>query len=211
MKRTMYSILTVACFSLTAFAQQPAAQPTKEAAPAAASSGTAEIGKPAPAFTLKDTEGKEHKLADYKGKVVVIEWSNHQCPFCKRHAEQHTATKTLEKFAGKPVVWIGIDSSKTAPEKTKDIAAWAKDTKLGYPILIDNGGTTGKAYGAKTTPHMFVIDQKGTLVYAGAIDDNPTGTKENARNYIAEAVEATLAGTAVPTAKTDPYGCSVKY
>jgi peroxiredoxin len=186
---------------------KPAAQPAEEVTAA----GGAEVGKPAPAFALKDTEGKEHKLADLKGKVVVLEWSNHQCPFCKRHAKNHTAETVLKKFEGKPVVWIGIDSSNFAAEKTSDIAKFRTENKIGYPILIDNSGTTGKAYGAKTTPHMFVIDQKGTVIYNGAIDDDPTGTKDNARSYVAEAIEAALAGTAVPTPKTDPYGCSVKY
>lgn len=172
---------------------------------------TAAIGKPAPQFALKDLDGKEHKLADFKGKVVVLEWSNHQCPFCVRHAKDGTADQVMKEFKDKPVVWIAIDSSNVAPQKTKELASWKNENKLGYPILIDGEGTVGKAYGAKTTPHMFVIDQKGTLVYAGAIDDDPTGAKETSRNYITEALEAIFAGTAVPISTTKPYGCSVKY
>jgi len=220
MRRTLQFVSAAVfclCVTVVVSAQQPteptkakpAAQPAAKETPS--STAAAEIGKPAPGFTLKDLDGKEHKLVDYKGKVVVIEWSNHQCPFCQRHAKQNTAGQVLKKFEGKPVVWIGVDSSNFAAEKSKDIASWKTENKLGYPILIDKGGATGKAYGAKTTPHMFVIDQKGTLVYTGAIDDDPTGTKDNDRSYVAEAIEATLAGTAVPTAKTDPYGCSVKY
>lgn len=171
----------------------------------------AEVGEPAPQFVLKDLDGKEHKLADFTGKVVVLEWSNHQCPFCVRHAKAGTADEVIEKFQGKPVVWIAIDSSHFAADQAETIAEWKKENELSYPILIDAEGTVGKTYGAKTTPHVFVIDQKGTLAYAGAMDDDPRGNKENPRNFVVEAIEAIFAGTAVPTSRTDSYGCSIKY
>jgi len=204
--------LTLAVGLGSALAQEAKKQDKPATPPPTATTGGATVGQPAPEFALKDAGGKEVKLADFKGKVLVIEWSNHECPFCQRHAKENTAQKVLDHFKGKPVAWIGIDSTKTSGEKTAEIAAWATESKVNYPILIDAEGTIGKKFGAKTTPHVFVIDQKGTLVYAGAIDDDKMGTKkEGARNYVIEAVDAVLNGTAVPTATTEPYGCSVKY
>jgi peroxiredoxin len=187
---------------------QEAKKQDKPATTATATTGGATVGQPAPDFALKDADGKEHKLADFKGKVVVIEWSNHECPFCQRHAKEATATKVLDKFKGKPVTWIGIDSTKTAGEKTSEIATWAKENKVNYPILID--AEDQEKFGAN---RARVRDRsKGTLIYAGAIDDDKMGTKkEGARSYVIEAIEAALNNTAVPTATTEPYGCSVKY
>jgi peroxiredoxin len=203
--------LTLAVGFGSALAQEAKKQDKPATPTTTATTGGATVGQPAPEFALKDTAGKDVKLGDFKGNVLVIEWSNHECPFCQRHAKENTAQTVLDKFKGKPVKWIGIDSTKTAGEKTAEIAAWAKENKITYPILIDAEGTIGKKFGAKTTPHVFVIDQKGTLVYAGAIDDDKMGTKEGARNYVIEAIEAVLNNTAVPTATTEPYGCSVKY
>ncbi|MDO8632667.1 MAG: redoxin domain-containing protein, partial [Phycisphaerales bacterium] len=169
----------------------------------------AAIGKPAPAFTLKNLEGKDVKLADFSGKIVVLEWSNAGCPFCVRHAKNKTAEKTLANFKDKGVVWVNIDS--TEGTKTDDLKKFVKDNGLTAAYLLDTTGATGKAYGAKTTPHMFVIDAKGNLAYSGAIDDDADGKKEKARNYVQEAVDALLKGTTVATATTESYGCSVKY
>ena len=171
----------------------------------------ASVGQPAPQFSLKGVDGKEYKLADLKGKVVVLEWSNHQCPVCNRHVRAKTAENVMKKFEGKPVVWLGIDSSKTCDQNAEKIKNWAAKAEIGYPILLDAPGIVGRKYGAKTTPHMFVIDQKGILVYMGAMDDDPTGTSEVKRNYVEEAIRALLAGSSVPTTRTKPYGCSVKY
>ncbi len=171
----------------------------------------AQIGKPAPQFNLKDFNGNEHKLADFKGKIVVLEWSNHQCPVCNRHVRAGTAEKVLANFKNKPVEWIGIDSTKTSAENVSNIRAWAKKTGIKYPILLDAPGEVGKLYGAKTTPHVFVIDQKGVLAYMGAMDDDSAGNKTDSRNYVEEAIRALLEGSTVATSRTDPYGCSVKY
>ena len=217
MKRMFGLVSAIALTLAVGFGSAMAQEAKKQDKPAAtttatATTGGATVGQPAPDFALKDAAGKEHKLADFKGKIVVIEWSNHECPFCQRHAKENTAQKVVDHFKGKPVTWIGIDSTKTAGEKTAEIVAWQKENKVNYPILIDAEGTIGKKFGAKTTPHVFVIDQKGTLIYAGAIDDDKMGTKkEGARSYVIEAIEAALNNTAVPTATTEPYGCSVKY
>ena len=171
---------------------------------------TAQVGKPAPAFTLKDETGKEHSLSQYKGKVVVLEWTNPGCPFVQRHYTAGTMQKTLAGFDAKKVVWLAVDStSSNTPDKS---AAWKKTEGFGYPVLQDASGTVGKAYGAKTTPHMYVIDEQGVVRYAGAIDDDPRGNKkEGTTNHVKTAVDALLSGKPVPAATTEPYGCSVKY
>jgi len=171
---------------------------------------TAQVGKPAPAFTLKDETGKEHSLAQYKGKVVVLEWTNPGCPFVQRHYTAGTMQKTLAGLDAKKVVWLAVDStSSNAAEKS---AAWKKEKGFTYPVLQDASGMVGKAYAAKTTPHMYVIDEQGVVRYAGAIDDDPRGNKkEGTTNHVKAAVDALLSGKPVPAATTEPYGCSVKY
>ncbi len=171
---------------------------------------TAEVGKPAPAFTLKDESGKEHSLARYKGKIVVLEWTNPGCPFVRRHYQAGTMQKTLAGFDAKKVVWLAVDStSSNTPEKSSD---WKKLKGFDYPVLQDASGTVGRAYGAKTTPHMYVIDEEGVVRYAGAIDDDPRGSrKEGVTNHVKAAVDALLSGQPVPASTTQPYGCSVKY
>lgn len=171
---------------------------------------TAEIGKPAPDFTLKDVAGKEHKLSSYKGKVVVLEWINHECPISNGHYKRKTMQTTLGVFKDKGVVWLAIDSSHFAQEKADAIRKWWKEQGTPFAYLMDASGTVGRMYGAKTTPHMFVIDAKGVLAYSGAIDD-AYGSKDNATNYVEAAVGALLEGSTVVQAKTKPYGCSVKY
>jgi peroxiredoxin len=172
----------------------------------------AKIGEPAPAFSLTDTEGKTHALADLKGKVVVLEWFNPGCPVVQMHHKAHTMTDTAKKFEGKEVVWLAINSGAPGMQgHGKETNSKArKDWTLGYPVLLDEAGTVGRSYGAKTTPHMFVIDKTGTLVYAGAID-NGSGNKVGDVNYVENAVTAALAGETVDTAETKPYGCGVKY
>ncbi len=169
----------------------------------------AEVGKPAPAFTLKDETGKEHSLAQYKGKVVVLEWTNPECPFVKRHYEADTMATTLKGFDAKKVVWLAVDSTAhNTPEKS---AAWKKTEGFSYPVLQDAPGAVGKSYGAKTTPHMYVIDEQGVVRYAGAIDDDPRGKSDKKVNHVKTAVDALLTGKPVPATTTTPYGCSVKY
>ncbi len=172
----------------------------------------AEVGKPAPDFTLTGVDGEQHKLSDLKGKVVVLEWTNHLCPFVQRHqGTGKTMHGTFAKFSDKPVAWLAINSSHFCADKVEGIRTWIKEQKVTYPYLLDPNGDVGHVYDAKTTPHMFVIDQKGVLAYAGAVDDDQYGDKATKRNYVEEAVTALLNGSTVKLASTKPYGCSVKY
>ena len=172
----------------------------------------AEIGKPAPEFSLTGGDGKTYKLSDFKGRVVVLEWINHECPVVNRCHDSDLMSETMAKFESKPVTWVAIDSSHFCEDKVEGIRAWAKKQGIEYPVLLDANGAVGHAYDAKTTPHMFVIDQKGTLAYSGALNDDAYGSKgEDARNYVAEAITSLLDGSAVATSSTKPYGCSVKY
>ncbi|HNQ23182.1 MAG TPA: thioredoxin family protein [Phycisphaerae bacterium] len=172
----------------------------------------AEVGKPAPDFALKDLDGQEHKLSDLKGKIVVLAWTNHECPYVVRHENKaKTMQSTAQKFADNGVVWLAVNSSFFAEQKAEQLRKWTKDNAINYPVLLDAEGKVGRMYQAKTTPHMFVIDRTGVLVYAGAIDDDPQGRKESPRNYVEEAVRALLNNSTVAVASTKPYGCSVKY
>jgi peroxiredoxin len=170
----------------------------------------AAVGDQAPAFTLSDTTGNQVSLADYSGKVVVLEWLNPDCPFVQRHYKAGTMKNLASKYGTQGVVWLTVNST-----KYMDAAANAKfkaANDLPYPILVDQSGEVGRLYGAMTTPHMYIIDGAGNLVYIGAIDDDPRGTKDGpSTNYVAVALDEVLAGTAVSTAETKPYGCSVKY
>jgi len=165
----------------------------------------AEIGKPAPDFTLKNFDGKEYKLSSFKNKIVVLEWYNIGCPVCKAYTDRMKGWS--ETYAKKGIVWLAIDSSSMG-DNTKN-SEYAKAHKLSYPILDDFNGKTGMAYGAKTTPHMFVIN-KGILAYAGAIDDS-NNKGEAKKNYVAEALDSILAGKPVAMTHSKPFGCSVKY
>jgi peroxiredoxin len=178
----------------------------------------AQVGKAAPDFTLTDTAGKTHSLSAFKGKVVVLEWTNPDCPFVKKHYDAGNMQNLQKTWTGKDVVWLAVNSS--APGKQGNFPAekWTSlmKEKNAAPtaVLLDADGKAGKLYGAKTTPHMFVIDQAGLLVYDGAIDDKPSpdpASLKDAKNYVSAALESTLAGKPVETPSTKPYGCSVKY
>jgi peroxiredoxin len=176
------------------------------------------VGSAAPAFTLKDSTGKEHSLSDYKGKFVVLEWFNEGCPFVKKHYTSGNMQKLQAEYTGKDVVWLSINSSApgeqghmTAESAPKTISDWKIKATT---ILFDHDGKVGKMYGAKTTPHMYVIDKEGKLVYQGAIDSKPTANAadvDGAENYVKVALDSTMAGKPVANASTKPYGCSVKY
>lgn len=193
--------------------QKPsAAAPTS--APAAASAAI-EIGAPAPDFTLKDTDGKEQRLSDYvaQGKIVVLEWFNPDCPFVKKHHEKNkTMLQTYDTFKDKNLVWLAINSGAVGKQGNGVIHNQEARQKYGmqYPVLLDEDGSVGRLYGAKTTPQMFVIS-KGNVLYAGAIDDNPTPGTLGATNYVTKALDAVVAGKPVEVAQTKSYGCSVKY
>jgi len=170
----------------------------------------ATTGQAAPEFTAKDQDGQEVDLAKLRGKIVVLEWTNPDCPFVQRHYRAKTMTTLADRFKGQDVVWLAVNSTNYM-DAAKD-RAWRSEQGFAYPILDDSAGTVGGAYGAKTTPHMFVIDKTGTLVYQGAIDDDAAGASEgSARNYVAEALDDVTAGKPVRVTETKPYGCSVKY
>lgn len=176
------------------------------------------LGQPAPPFTATDSNGKTVSLTDFRGKVVVLEWTNHECPFVQRHYESGNMQALQKAATADGVIWLSIVSS--APKEQGNVTP-AEANKLtasrgAVPtaVLLDPMGTIGHLYGAKTTPHMFVIDAAGTLVYMGAIDDQPRNTGATpaaAHNYVREALAAIESGQPVATPLTQSYGCSVKY
>ncbi len=178
-----------------------------------------EIGEPAPDFQAVDVDGNTFNLSDHKGKIVVLEWSNHLCPFVIKHYDTGNMQKTQkEARAMGDVEWVKIVSS--APGKQGHLTAEdakALEAESGTEIttkILDESGDIGRLYDAKTTPHMFVIDALGNLAYAGAIDDNPSpraSTVEGAQNYVLAAVESLVNGEKIEVASSNPYGCSVKY
>ena len=176
------------------------------------------VGQAAPAFTVTDTSGKTVSLADFKGKHVVLEWVNPGCPYVVKHYGSANMQGTQKEATAKGVVWLAVNS--TAPEhgdykKPAEMAQWMQQQKAAATAtLMDADGKVGKAYGARTTPHMYIVDPKGTLVYAGGIDSKATANAADiatATNYVKAALNDTLAGKAVSQATTRPYGCSVKY
>lgn len=195
----------------------PAAAPaTKPVAPNSKEAPRAALGKPAPDFTLTDTEGVQHHLADYiqEGKTVVLEWFNPDCPFVRKHHQKTDSMKNTYAYCkDRNVIWLAINSG--APGKQGNglerNRKAIRDYGIQYPLLLDESGVVGKMYGAKTTPDMFVI-YKGNLVYEGAIDNNPSPAGDlGDRNYVREAIDACTTGKPVGTAMTRSYGCSVKY
>ncbi len=174
----------------------------------------AAVGSVAPAFTLKGVDGKNHSLADYKGKVVVLEWINPNCPVSNRHAREKTMTDLVKQHG--EVVWLGINStSPSSGDFLKPADHQAYDQKYGitYPVLYDETGQVGHAYGARTTPHMFIVGADGKVAYNGAIDDDPPGRKAKADrlNFVGQGLNAEKKGATPDPASTKPYGCSVKY
>ena len=174
----------------------------------AAFAGGAGVGDPAPDFTLKDLQGNDVTLSKIDG-VRVLEWVNPDCPFVKRHYQAGTMKKLEAQYEAKGVTWLTINSTHYMDREANE--AFAKANGLSQTILLDPTGTVGHLYGAATTPHMYIIDAGGTIVYAGAIDDDPRGTTDDPTNYVAKALDEVLAGKPVTTAETKPYGCSVKY
>jgi peroxiredoxin len=198
----------------------PATSPGTTAAAAATPSAvnSAAVGKPAPDFTLKDLDGHDVSLGSFRGKVVVLEWFNPGCPFVKASHTKGSLKGTAKKHAAAGVVWLAVNSS--APGKQGSDSAANRDAAktfgLEHPILRDENGAIGRAYGATNTPNMYVIDKNGVLVYAGAIDNSPDGEGEaptggSLVNYVDAALDDLGAGRPVKTPVTKPYGCSVKY
>jgi peroxiredoxin len=160
-------------------------------------------------FTLDNQDGAKVTLSDYAGKIIVLEWMNPNCPFVQRHYKAGTMAGLADKYKDKGVVWLAINSTASATQA--DDQQWVKRFGLGYPILNDSAGQVARQYGAKTTPHLFII-QNGKIAYQGAIDNDPRGEKGAAAvNYVAQALEEILAGKPVSVPETRPYGCTVKY
>jgi len=195
-----------------------AAAPLAVIAFAGAAAAAPEVGKPAPAFTAQTAAGKTVSLKDFAGKTVVLEWTNSGCPFVKKHYESGNMQKLQADAKANGVVWLTVNSSAPGKQGHVDPALAAKEMKdwtfQPTAYLLDHDGKVGKAYDARATPHMYVIDGKGVLRYAGAIDDKPTANPadiEGAKNYVTAALADVAAGRAVASPVTRAYGCTVKY
>ncbi len=188
--------LAAVCFSLTAAA-------------------AVECGQPAPDFTFTDLAGRTHKLSDYRGKVVVLEWLNPACPYVVRHYRSGSVPGTQAVAAAGGAVWVQINSTAMGDLDPAKSAEWQKKQNVTATAYIrDQSGKLGRLYGAQTTPHLYVIAKDGTLVYQGAIDDLPQASQANtmsAHNFVQAALAALKAGRPVEKPKTEPYGCAVKY
>ena len=185
---------------------------------ATAALATASVGQPAPAFTAVDTSGKTLSLADFKGRHVVLEWVNPGCPYVAKHYASANMQGTQRQAVARGVVWLAINSTASEHGDYKTPAALARwmqgHQAAATATLMDADGRVGRAYGARTTPQLFLIDPQGTLVYAGAIDDKPSSNPADvagATNHVKVALAEALAGRAISKATTRPYGCSVKY
>jgi peroxiredoxin len=170
---------------------------------------TLATGTPAPEFSSRDESGGEHRLADYRGRAVVLEWTNPDCPFVQRHYEADTMEQLAHSLGARDVVWLAVNS--TRYNTPADTQSWKSRQGFEYATLHDADGKLGRLYGARTTPHMFVIDADGILRYNGAIDDDPRGSSSEPVNYVENGVRAVLAGGTPDPSATRPYGCSVKY
>jgi peroxiredoxin len=177
-----------------------------------------EVGQPAPDFNLPDTNGQAHRLSEYKGKYVVLEWYNPDCPFVRKHYGSGNMQTLQKEFTAKGVVWLSIDSSAPGQEgnypadKLNEIASSQGVARTA--LLLDPDGKVGREYGAKTTPDMYIISPEGKLLYEGAIDNKPSTVLsdiKSATNYVKVALDSSLAGKSVAQTVTRPYGCSVKY
>jgi peroxiredoxin len=198
LRRTVLTIALAACVPLV------------QAAPA--------VGQPAPDFTLKDSNGKTVKLSDFRGKLVVLEWTNPGCPYVRKHYDSGNMAATQQDATAKGVVWLSINSTEKASHdylEPAKLVAWQQQRKVQpTATLMDEEGTAGKAYGARTTPHMYIVDAQGRLAYAGGIDSIPSsnpGDIAKAVNYVKQAVAEATSGKPISAATTRPYGCSIKY
>lgn len=172
----------------------------------------------APDFSLRDTNGQEHRLSEHTGKVVVLEWTNPACPFVKRHYGSGAMQALQKRYTGQGVVWLAVNSAQEGSEGFLTNDAWNTSIRdngtAATAVLLDPKGEVGRLFGARTTPHVFVVAQDGRIAYQGAVDDKATSESDEAqgaRNYLTEALDALLAGKPVPLSETTPYGCPVKF
>jgi len=180
--------------------------------------GVAKVGETAPAFNTAATNGRSVSLADQRGKIVILEWTNHDCPYVRKHYDSGNMQTLQKEITAQGVVWLTLISSSpgtqgyVSPKEADELTASRKANPTA--VLLDPTGAVGKAYGATNTPHMYIVDKAGLLVYAGAIDDRPTTRRadvQGAQNYVRAALEDMAAGRAVQTPVTRAYGCTVKY
>ena len=174
-----------------------------------AAHSAAKIGQPAPDFSLKDQDGNAVKLSDFAGRIVVLEWTNPGCPFVQRHYREHTMTSLASQYKDRGVAWLAIDS--TGSDSLAKDKAWSEQNHLPYPVLNDAKGQAAREYGAKSTPHLFIINRDGRLAYMGGIDDDPNGEKPTRINYVKRALDEILRGEPVSIPVTKSYGCGVHY
>ena len=175
-------------------------------------------GQSAPEFTLTDIQGKPQKLSTYKGRYVVLEWFNSECPFVQKHYESGNMQSLQKRYGDKGVVWLTINSTRADSSNYRDPARSqqiVKDWKINSAaLMLDTDGTVGHTYGARTTPHLWVIDPTGKVIYAGGIDDKATFRADDvktAKNFVAVALDESMSGKAVSVPSAAPYGCSIKY
>ena len=187
-------------------------------AAAATAQAATVVGKPAPEFTAPDLQGKPVKLSDYRGKYVVLEWTNPECPYVRRHYNSGNMPALQKELGAKDVVWLAVNSTNQSSGEFKtprEMAKWMSEQGAApKATLIDKDSKVGKLYDARTTPHMYVIDPQGRLIYAGAIDDKrwaSEGETKKAKNHVRAALGEAMAGKPVSVAATSPYGCTVKY
>jgi peroxiredoxin len=183
-----------------------------------ASAFAVKIGEPAPNFTGVDSNGKQQSLSAYKGKFVVLEWHNQGCPYTRKHYESGNMQRLQKEWTSKGVIWLTVISSAPGTQgfvtPTQENEYLQKMNAAPTAVIMDPGGSLGHLYGAKTTPHMFIIDPSGTLIYNGAIDDHATSDQADiasSKNYVSMALQEAMSGKPVTDAATRPYGCSVKY
>jgi peroxiredoxin len=176
------------------------------------------VGQDAPGFTLQDAAGKTVRLSDYQGKLVVLEWTNPGCPYVRKHYDSGNMPATQKDAVARGVVWLSINSTEKGSYEymaPAQLVAWQKERKSQpTAVLVDEDGVAGKAYGARTTPHMYIVDPRGRLIYAGGIDSIPSSNPDDIRkavNYVRQGLDEALAGKPLSAPVTRPYGCSVKY
>lgn len=180
--------------------------------------GVAEPGKAAPDFEVQDANGNKRNLKEFAGKWLVLEWYNKDCPYVRKHYDSGNMQKIQKAAIEKGFAWLSVISSAKGKqgylEAAEAVAVVANEKSAAQGMLLDSTGKMGRAYGAKTTPHMYMIDPKGVVVYAGAIDDNDSSNPSvipKSKNFVMTAMDEALAGKKVATASSRPYGCSVKY
>lgn len=212
------ALMLIAAFSIMMTTPLSPASAAGAAEKTTATPGSSAVGAPAPDFTGTDVDGKTRKLSDFRGKTVVLEWTNHECPFVRKFYDTDTMQNLQKEATSKGIVWLTISSSAeskqgfTPPREARTVMAREKSHETAR--ILDSDGSIGRLYAASNTPQMFVINGEGTLVYAGAIDDKPSvshATVRDAHNYVKAALDDIAAGRPVQVPTSKPYGCGVKY